>query len=235
MVGDFNAHHTAWNCESTDANGERFLNEFEDEDMFIVNFDTLTRMGEMGQRDSNLDLIWCNSKILDMITYQVGEDSRGSNHCPVFFKCDILYKTYVKRTNRITSKRTDWGKYAGILEDREYELESEVFRELEWEDRYDYMIDSLKKAAFEATGKRWSVSNGRVIRYEGSGRDEWQFRQRRRRRNPADWWDDECDQLVSDRNAYVAYRKHKCLNTFIEKKRCAALVTGGKAQKERML
>lgn len=42
MVGDFNAHHTVWNCESTDANGERFLNEFEDEDMFIVNFDTLT-------------------------------------------------------------------------------------------------------------------------------------------------------------------------------------------------
>lgn len=45
----------------------------------------------------------------------------------------------MKRTNRVTSKRTDWGKYAGILQDREYELESEVFRELGWEDRYDYM------------------------------------------------------------------------------------------------
>lgn len=94
-MGDFNAHYTAWNCESTDANGERFLNEFEDEDMFIVNFDTLTRMGEMGQRDSNLDLVWCNSKILDMITYQVGEDSWGSDHCPVFLSAIFYIKHFI--------------------------------------------------------------------------------------------------------------------------------------------
>lgn len=82
MVGDFNAHHTAWNCENIDVNGER-LEEFEDEDMFVVNYDTLSRIGEIGQRSSNVDLVWCNSKILDMVG--VGEDSWGSDHYPVFF------------------------------------------------------------------------------------------------------------------------------------------------------
>lgn len=89
MVGDFNAHHTVWNCKTTDVNGERLLEEFEDEDMFVENYDTMSRIGEIGQRSSNLDLIWCNSKILDMVTYCLGEDS---DHYPVFFKCDITYK-----------------------------------------------------------------------------------------------------------------------------------------------
>lgn len=85
VVGDFNAHHTAWNCENIDVNGERLLEEFEDEDMFVVNYDTLSRIGEIDQRSSNLDLVWCNSQILDMVGYRVGEDSWGSDHYPVFF------------------------------------------------------------------------------------------------------------------------------------------------------
>lgn len=181
IVGDFNAHNTAWNCETTDTNGERLLSEFEDKDMFVVNFDTLSRIGEIGQRNSNLDLIWYNSKILDMITYQMGEDSWGLDHYPVFFKCDISYRMYLKRMNRITSLRTDWEMYAGLLEDREYELDSEAFRSLGWEDKYNFVIDSLKKAAFEATGKLWSVLNGRVVRFEGSGKNGWQARQSRKK------------------------------------------------------
>lgn len=46
-----------------------------------------------------------------------------------------------------------------------------------------------------------------------------------KKRNPVDWWDDECDQLVRERKrACVAYKKHNCLSTYIEKKRCIALV-----------
>lgn len=41
LVGDFNVHHTAWNCDNIDVNGERMLEEFEDEDMFVVNYDNI--------------------------------------------------------------------------------------------------------------------------------------------------------------------------------------------------
>lgn len=127
LVGDFNAHHTAWNCDNIDVNGERMLEEFEDEDMFVVNYDTLSRIGELGQRSSNLDLVWCNSTIADVVGCRLGKDSWGSDHYPVFFECNLTYKLYEKKTNRITSRRTDWKRYVGILEDRECELETEEF------------------------------------------------------------------------------------------------------------
>lgn len=34
IVGDFNAHHTLWNCDLIDPNGARSLEEFDDENLF---------------------------------------------------------------------------------------------------------------------------------------------------------------------------------------------------------
>lgn len=73
LLGDFNVQHILWNCEEIDANGEKLLEELEDEDLFIVNYDTKSRMGGVGQKDSNIDLIFCNSKIHNMIFHHQGE------------------------------------------------------------------------------------------------------------------------------------------------------------------
>lgn len=97
LVGDFNAHHTAWNCDSIDVNGERMLEELEEEDMFVVNHDTLSRIGELGHRSSNLDLVWCNSSMADMIGCRINEDSWDSDHYPIFFECNLIFKIYEKK------------------------------------------------------------------------------------------------------------------------------------------
>lgn len=62
-----------------------------------------------------------------MISYLQGEDTWGSYHYPVFFKCNVEYRLYEKKSNRITSNRTDYLKYVGLLEDRQYELDSSEF------------------------------------------------------------------------------------------------------------
>lgn len=62
-MGDFNAHNQIWNCHSTDINGERLYEEMENKDMWIINKDTLTRIGEGGKRASNLDLMFCSNDI----------------------------------------------------------------------------------------------------------------------------------------------------------------------------
>lgn len=168
-----------------------------------------------------------------ILSYYQGNDLWGSDHYPIFFKCAIEYKLYEKKSNRITSNRTDWRKYVGLLEDREYELESNDFGSLSEEDKYRFIIDAIKKAAFEATGKKWSLVNGRIgrcdkSRYQGIGRKGW------RRRNPIEWWDEECDRLVNDRvRACRAYRRYKCLANHIEKKRCVALVRKAVRRKKR--
>lgn len=135
------------------------------------------------------------------------------------------YKLYETKSNRITTNRTDWKKYVGLLEDREYELESSIFINLNEDDKYRFLINAIKKAAFEATGKKWSVVNGRIEksiekpRLQGTGRKGW------RRRNPVEWWNEECDRLVKGRvRVCRAYRRCKCLANFIEKKRCVVLV-----------
>lgn len=196
VLGDFNAHHSAWNCDTIDTNGERLLEEFEEEDLFIVNFDTKSRVGEIGQRDSNLDLIFCNPKVMHLMSYSQGSDAWGSDHFPIFFECRFNCKRYTKKSNRITSGKTDWNKYIGLLQDRELDLESEEFVNSSEEYKYIFLTNILKKTAFEATGKGCSMIDGRVVRSPESlgalptGRRGWS------RRNPAEWWDGECDELV---------------------------------------
>lgn len=96
ITGDFNAHHINWNCENTDKMGENLLEEMEDSDMFVINNDTKSRMGEIGQRDSNLDLIFGNDRGLNVLEYEQSKDSWGSDHFPIHIECKMDYSQYQK-------------------------------------------------------------------------------------------------------------------------------------------
>lgn len=104
IVGDFNAHNTVWNCKDSDRNGERLLEEFEEEDLLIVNDDTKSRMGSLGQRDTNIDLIFASGEMLNYLEYSQEKDSWDSDHFPIMFEIGIDYM-YEKRTNRLSSKK----------------------------------------------------------------------------------------------------------------------------------
>lgn len=69
IAGDFNAHNTAWNCHSTDSNGEFLMEIMEDHGYICLNTDTLTRMGDNNQRASNIDLILCTHDVPDIMDY----------------------------------------------------------------------------------------------------------------------------------------------------------------------
>lgn len=43
--------------------------------MFIVNIDTRSHLGELNQRDSNLDLIFSNDSCYNLIRYRQEEDT----------------------------------------------------------------------------------------------------------------------------------------------------------------
>lgn len=47
ISGDFNSHHGIWNCERTDNGGVQLLEAFEENDLFIVNSDTKSRIEGM--------------------------------------------------------------------------------------------------------------------------------------------------------------------------------------------
>ncbi|XP_018371858.1 PREDICTED: uncharacterized protein LOC108766834 isoform X1 [Trachymyrmex cornetzi] len=78
--------------------------------------------------------------------------------------------------------------------------------------RYSGFTKVLTDAVHEASGRRPNqLSSGKRIRREKSG-------------NPNSWWDKDCDNAVNDRKmALREFKRNKCLNKYIEYKRCRAV------------
>lgn len=121
------------------------MEEFEEKDLFIVNDNTKSRMGFTGQRDSNIDLIFSSGDMLNYIEYSQERDCWNSDHFPIMFKISIGYNTYEKRTNRLSTKKTDWIKYRELIIEREVELEKEDYKNSDIEDRCDRVIRYVKE------------------------------------------------------------------------------------------
>lgn len=93
------------------------------------------------------------------------------------------------------------------------------------EDKYKFLMNVIKKAAFEASGKSCCYTNGKVEKCAGDLDIKAWEKGGRKRRNPVEWWDEECDNLVRDTvRASRAFRRCKCLLNQIDMKRYAALV-----------
>lgn len=77
----------------------------EEKDLYVVNRDTLTRVGEGGRRHSNLDLCFSSEELLYIIKHKQLEDIWGSDHYPIEFVIGITKRIYKKKTNRLSTKK----------------------------------------------------------------------------------------------------------------------------------
>lgn len=244
VAGDFNAHHTSWNCEKTDSMSERLMEEFDSIELFVVNDDTKTRIGEVGQADSNIDLIFANDKAMDMIKISIAEETWGSDHFPLFFELGIDRRIYKKISHRISNKRTDWPAYSGWLMDHAQKIKEENYIVKNREERYEEFIGIVKTAVYEAKRRKKADNIGkRIVNREEEGksltskkkqtklkrednikkRKEGTTSHRRRKRNPVEWWDQECDEAIQKRReAQKEYIKKRDLGSKIEFKRSIA-------------
>lgn len=82
-MGDFNAHHEAWNCEKTDGEGIKLCDATEKFNLFLYNTDTLTHIDEKTGNKSNIDLIFSNSTLAPYMRTEVLDDLMGFDHFPV--------------------------------------------------------------------------------------------------------------------------------------------------------
>lgn len=97
VLGDFNAYNIIWNCKNTDPNGSILFETSTNNGFYIINYDTLTRIGEAYQDPSNIDLAFCTEDILKDISYDQLEDSWGSDHHPVEYKLNYKIEIYKKK------------------------------------------------------------------------------------------------------------------------------------------
>ncbi|XP_076287597.1 uncharacterized protein LOC143212571 [Lasioglossum baleicum] len=84
LMGDFNAHHTSWNCKNNDTNGERLFNSYNKSDLFLHNSKSITYVQFNNDIRSNLDLIFSSANIAHNINVEVIDETWGSDHYPLF-------------------------------------------------------------------------------------------------------------------------------------------------------
>lgn len=57
--------------------------DIEEKELYIVNMDTKSRMGNSGQRDSNLNLVFTSKEIIDVTNYEQMKDTWRNDHYPI--------------------------------------------------------------------------------------------------------------------------------------------------------
>ncbi|XP_077277505.1 uncharacterized protein LOC143905790 [Temnothorax americanus] len=212
VLGDFNAHNTLWNCDSTNESGDTLLDIMNDKDLLCVNVDTKSRLGYSGQRDSNLDLLFCSMGIIDEMECCQEEDKWGSDHFPLTFRIDRQTRIYRKLTNRVFTKRTDWERYCKLItgEFETFSVTNTNNLDSNFDFYYKTFIDILKNGIARASGRKTtSEANKKPNKNKRSHR----------------WWDAQCDEMIRNRkSALSAFKKHKTIHSWVDYKRCCALV-----------
>lgn len=214
-----------WNCEETDPNGTRLADEMEQEDMYILNSDTLSRVGEgKNTRNSNLDLMFGSISMVNKITYRQIKDLWGSDHYPVEFCLQLKLEIYIKKNNRCSTKRTNWKEYAGLIRVKSEELDSDDYKKSSIEDKYIIIKDLMIESVNEATGrnglkkytsKASQNSADQQIRLSNDNRN--------RKRQNKEWWGYEYQEAINKRKECLnKWRQTGTMSDYIKYKEARA-------------
>ena len=98
LVGDFNSHSTAWNCKITDNNGTKFERSIDSYNLFLHNANTFTHIDTSRNTKSNLDLVISSMDVADKISFEVCDETWGSDHYPIFITIESEKFFYRKKS-----------------------------------------------------------------------------------------------------------------------------------------
>ncbi|XP_058810375.1 uncharacterized protein LOC131675414 [Phymastichus coffea] len=205
IMGDFNAHHTSWNCGNSDNNGEYLHSAYVNSDTFLHNFDTHTYFHPNSNYVSNLDLIFSSNNFAYKVNVLVNDETWGSDHFPIFIDININKSIYRKKTHNLKSIRTDWDKVSNYLENSFENFFKLEYVSAEPNTKYSIFIEIVTNAIKANTPVKRIVNN-------------------KNHRNPVPWWDSDCDRVKRLRRAaFKKLRFSKKQHDFIEYKKAVAV------------
>lgn len=205
LLGDFNAHHRAWNCNSDDANGKRLLNAIDQKGLFIHNTSTFSRINPSSGNMTNIDIIISTINLTGNLSTTVFDETHGSDHFPVLTTLSTIQNIYIKKSFKIKSTRTNWtGVLEGLTEKFTQFYDTE-FSNASPSQKYEIFLNTVTSIIKQNTPKK----NNRT-HYKHN--------------NPVIWWDAECDKVLRLRkSAFKKWDFSKKLDDYIEYKRQAAI------------
>ena len=115
IVGDFNAHSTAWGCDHMCPRG-RILEDFIlEESLCILNTGQRTHFTVPSGQTSALDLSLVSPQLAQLFTWSVHDDPLGSDHFPVWLQHQDD-PTLGSRPQRWNLNKAEWDKFQSSLE-----------------------------------------------------------------------------------------------------------------------
>ena len=115
VVGDFNAHGTAWGCDTTGPRGRLLESFICDELLCILNTGQQTHFTMPSGQKSALDLSLASPQLAQLFTWSVHDDPLGSDHFPVWisYQEDPALGTRPPRWN---VARANWAEFQTLIE-----------------------------------------------------------------------------------------------------------------------
>lgn len=191
MIGDFNAHHSLWGAQRSNASGNTIANALDDSNAVLLNPNTPTFIAHPSRSSTLIDLAFASASAAPLCVCNIMEDSLGSNHFPVnvHLNCLIDSTSIVSHKFKISNKQ-----WLLISADLSCEQQNICDSILEIGDnnpieQYNYLYEQLIKILnkYSPTSKIPQIKKFRRPDGTQSGPP------------PAPWWNKECSEAVKKR------------------------------------
>lgn len=203
ISGDFNAHHVAFGCSTTQSRGRELLQIIDDENLCLLNSGCTTTVGRPNCSPSAIDISCVSPMLAPLCEWRVGDDCLSSYHYPTFIDIQITTSKF-KSNNDISHKylfhKANWSHYCEVSENifKQFILTPDPIINY---NNFCNKLNELKERCIPVLKPKLGKS---VI--------------------PAPWWNEECEQAVKcSKLALLNYRNTLTIETYIEYKRLDAL------------
>jgi len=206
LLGDFNAHHTAWDDGRQNRSGEYIYRNLETFGVVIMNDGSSTYISPPGASSSVIDLTFVTKDLASLCEVVTGTDSHGSDHLPIHITINETMATSKRFKCKIKLNKKQLGTLHCLLE-RESNRIEEIFAPsasldpiAKYRTFYSILIESIESViSSRILGPRKSV--GRVP-------------------IPAPWWNNKCSDAVGiRRNLCRMYKANPTLDNWIAYRR----------------
>lgn len=205
VMGDFNAHHTAFGSVSNKARGIQIIDMLDEFNMCILNTGEPTTINRPNQTASAIDIAFSSPSIAGSAEWFVcSDDALGSYHFPTLVKLAVSVDVYeyVQSFEKYLYKKADWYGYYS----KSATLFSELLQEPAALKAYDRFCDML-----------YNLRQEFIPLHKGSY-DE------RKSRKPVPWWNDVCAKVVNQSKlALHAYKRYPTVENYLLYKKFDAL------------
>ena len=197
VVGDFNAHHSLWESTRNCPNGVVIVNNMDFEN-FI-----------------NIDLSFVSPQLALIASWEVLDDSWGSDHFPIEININVVRRQIEKKDYRYKMNKADWNKLNEEFDKGLSQFQTMEYLKTEVLTRYDRFINFLQTSIEKSMNnssksihnanenKNHNNSKSRNVSKTNSSKNEI------KNKPNCIWWNDKCEKAIRVRKATQKSLKYR--------------------------